>query len=308
MPTVDLPADGHFLALGGTSIAAVSLSHLLENSSGLALKPDVILANPRFADQVALARPVADEPAREQHGPTAVSRGAPRMPSVMYRYMKHAIDGAFNTEYNLGFAWEVTGPLDVGALAAALRGCCERHEAFRLRYFADGADWKVYEARPDDPLEIVRLDLGQMDDDGLINLAERERGHPFMPRQSLVRGRLWLDSRNQRHLLNLTIPHMIFDGWSKDVLMADLGMLYRDGGADRRPAPEGSIVSTSSKCWSGRGTPSTGQWGRPARSARYLGWPIRSTNSPRRSTRSNGATGSAMTKRVSTRSRGDPCY
>jgi hypothetical protein len=159
------------------------------------------------------------------------------MPSVMYRYMKHAVDGAFNPEYNLGFAWEVTGPLDVGALAAALRGCCERHEALRLRYFADGEDWKVYEAGPDDPLEIVRLDLGQADDSRLVDLAERDRVRPFMPRQPLFRGKLWLDSGNRRHLLGLTVPHMIFDGWSKDVLMADLGALY--AGADPGPAPAG---------------------------------------------------------------------
>jgi Condensation domain/Phosphopantetheine attachment site len=234
----DVPADGHFLALGGTSIVAVSLSHVLEISFGLALKPDAILANPRFADQVALARPV-DGPSREPPGPTAVSRGAVRMPSVMYRYMKHAIGGAFNPEYNLGFAWEVAGPLDVGALAAALRGCCERHEALRLRYLQDGADWKVYEAWPDDPLEIVHQDLGQADDDGLVDLAERERARQFMPGQPLIRGKLWLDGGNRRHLLNLTVPHMIFDGWSKDVLMADLGTLYRDAGADRRPPPAG---------------------------------------------------------------------
>jgi hypothetical protein len=236
---VAVPPDAHFLTLGGTSVAAVTLSHRLATRYGIDLPPDVVLTRPRLADHIRLARRLRSEAG---DGPATAARTATPvvMPSVMYRYMKHHHDGVFNTEYNLGYSWRISGPVDAGALAAAAGACIRRHEALQLRYVRDADAWKVYGAPVDEALEITRLGADTYDDDTAVHaLLEEERVRPFAPRHPLIRIKLWSDPPGQRHLLNITVPHLIFDGWSKNVLLADLAAFYTDGPGAPRPPVHG---------------------------------------------------------------------
>ena len=234
-----LPPDAHFLALGGTSVAAVALSHRLATGSGLELSPDHALSNPRLVDHIRFVRPRQSRP-ESPAAPSASMTVPVPMPAVMYRYMKHDRDGVFNTEYNLNYAWRIEGPVDAGALAAAAEACTLRHEALRLRYFRDGGEWRVYAAEVDDPLQITRVAAAAYEDDETVQaLVGAEQAKPFEPHRPLIRMALWSEPAGRRHLFSITVPHMVFDGWSKNILLADLVAFYAEGPGARRPEVHG---------------------------------------------------------------------
>jgi hypothetical protein len=66
-----------------------------------------------------------------------------------------------------------------------------------------------------------------------------ERAQPFEPHRPLVRMALWSESAGGRHLFTVTVPHMVFDGWSKSILLADLIAFYADGAGAVRPPVHG---------------------------------------------------------------------
>ncbi|WP_211247680.1 non-ribosomal peptide synthetase [Cryptosporangium arvum] len=133
------------------------------------------------------------------------------------------LDGA-GPAYNETMAFTLRGPLDVGALRRAFGALADRHETLRTRFAVeDGHPVQIVEA-PGHGFPLVVTDTtGQP--------AERERIRreeplePFDPtRAPLARARLLVDG--ERHLLLITVHHIVFDGWSRSLLLRELGALY----------------------------------------------------------------------------------
>jgi amino acid adenylation domain-containing protein len=135
----------------------------------------------------------------------------------------------------------LTGPLDAGALAGALRDLVDRHEGLRTRFGeVDGEPYQI--VMPSAPLTLKRADLAALPP------AERERawsaalaedsGTPFDLRQGpLIRAALyrWTDGE---HRLLLTLHHIVVDGWALGLLVRGLAAGYAARiGAGPAPAP-----------------------------------------------------------------------
>ncbi|MEV6931501.1 condensation domain-containing protein [Dactylosporangium sp. NPDC051485] len=140
-----------------------------------------------------------------------------------------------DASYNIPLVLRLTGPLAVPALRAALRDVVERHAPLRTRFpAADGHPAAVADAPP----ELEEIDLeGRPEGLGAL-LAERSNA-PFdlaagpLLRATLVR----LGARE--HVLSLVVHHIVADGWSLNVLRAELAACYaaaRDGRAPDLPA------------------------------------------------------------------------
>ncbi|WP_176738379.1 condensation domain-containing protein [Micromonospora pallida] len=128
--------------------------------------------------------------------------------------------------------WEITGPLDRRALEAALHGAAERHDVLRRSYpTPTGArvtdDVRVWwEVVPEGPEEDVRAAM-------LAVLRQRfVRAEPPLWRVALTR--LGPD----RHLLGISLDHLIMDGLSISVLLRSVGELYAAACA----APDGRLA------------------------------------------------------------------
>ncbi|MGE5829627.1 MAG: non-ribosomal peptide synthetase, partial [Micromonosporaceae bacterium] len=125
------------------------------------------------------------------------------------------------TVYNIPSAWQVRGPLDVGALRAALTGVVQRHEALRTRFADDGG--RPYQII-DPPPEHFPLSMVDTDDPSPLIAAEAQR--PFdLATGPVFRGTV-LRMAPDNHILLLTVHHIVADGASIAVLMNELAARY----------------------------------------------------------------------------------
>lgn len=139
--------------------------------------------------------------------------------------------------YNIPSAIEIRGPLDAASLERALGAIVDRHEILRASiHTEDGKPRQTIAERLIVPLETEDL-RGATDPEALGRQRAREEASlPFdLAVPPLVRARL-LRVAEARHVLLLTLHHIVADGWSVQVLVRELGALYEAFSADR-PSP-----------------------------------------------------------------------
>ncbi|MBL8001794.1 MAG: amino acid adenylation domain-containing protein [Flavobacteriales bacterium] len=129
--------------------------------------------------------------------------------------------------YNESVTLELTGTLDQGALEQAVNDLVQRHEALRSTISLNGTRMLV-SGSPS--LTFQRIDLAGLPpaerEKGLHALAEEDMTTAF----DLVRGPLFrlrsitIDANTT--LVRITGHHVVCDGWSLGILMAELSALY----------------------------------------------------------------------------------
>lgn len=126
--------------------------------------------------------------------------------------------------YNSAVAVRFTGPLEVGALTAALTLVVARHEALRTVF--DETDGRpVQSVRPAGPVPLPVREPSAPATLETTLLAEYSR--PFDLRQGpLLRGVLVRES-DAAHVLLLTAHHIVTDGWSMGVVLDELCTAYQ---------------------------------------------------------------------------------
>ncbi|MCM2579627.1 non-ribosomal peptide synthetase/type I polyketide synthase [Streptomyces meridianus] len=130
------------------------------------------------------------------------------------------------TSYNECSAVRLDGPLDTGALRTALQQAVERHPALRTVFREqDGEPVQIVLDDPHDGPELLDC-TGQDEESALNRIVAEENTHRFdLAEGPLLRTRLLRLSGN-RHVLVLTVHHIVFDSVSAAVLTADLSELY----------------------------------------------------------------------------------
>ena len=132
--------------------------------------------------------------------------------------------------YNEPTGVRLTGPLDVPALQQSLNAILQRHEVLRTR-FVCRKGWPVEVVEPDAAIELPVTDLSSVDarrrDKEVQRLAAAEARIAFdLEAGPPMRARLFRFAE-QRHLLVVTIHHLVFDGRSQEILLAELAQLYQ---------------------------------------------------------------------------------
>ncbi|NTX51143.1 condensation domain-containing protein [Myxococcus sp. CA039A] len=168
-------------------------------------------------------------------------------------YLDQANPGG--SAYHLPVAFRLSGPLDWRALRLALEALEHRHESLRTSF--DSSRGKVVQ-RVRAPgafvLPTVSLrDEAQRPEQQEARLREalgREAWRPFdLHREALFRATLFVLGARE-HVLLLNFHHIIYDGWSQDVLFRDLSELYtafHEGGS--APLPELDVRCTDHALW-----------------------------------------------------------
>ncbi|HVG08218.1 MAG TPA: amino acid adenylation domain-containing protein, partial [Thermoanaerobaculia bacterium] len=143
---------------------------------------------------------------------------------------------------NLPASVSLSGDLDLGALAAALRALVERHESLRTRFGSlSGRPHQTIAPRMVPSLPLIDLQglEGSRKEEELARLEEAEARKVFdLETGPLFSFRLARRARSE-HTLLLCLHHIIADGWSIGVLTRDLAAFYeafRGGGAPSLPA------------------------------------------------------------------------
>jgi len=224
----DVAREDDFFALGGHSLSAtvlfarlarrleieLPLATLFEHRTLSALARAVEAARTHAATETLPAFP-ADAP----HAPLSSNQRG------LWFLQELAPTSAF---YNVPFALPLEGTLDAAALARAFARLAERHEALRTVFpVVDGEP--VQQVLPGVP-ELERLDLTAQPVER--RASERAAALAAFARRpfDLARGpllRALLVSEDATHAtLGVCVHHIVFDGWSFDVFLAELGALY----------------------------------------------------------------------------------
>ncbi|WP_326606482.1 non-ribosomal peptide synthetase [Streptomyces sp. NBC_01800] len=138
--------------------------------------------------------------------------------------------------YVISMGLVLRGHLDGTALFDALSDCVTRHEALRTRFLTLGG--RPYQVFADDqPVDRTVTDVSGADDPlgrARACLDELSRAPFDLTAQAPIRTRL-VRIAEDHHVLLLVVHHIVFDGWSTQVLLSDLGEAYRARTDGRAP-------------------------------------------------------------------------
>jgi condensation domain-containing protein len=131
--------------------------------------------------------------------------------------------------FNRPMALRLKGPLDRSALSRSLGEILRRHEILRTIFPEhDGAP--VQMVLPPGPLELGERDLAELPEAARETEAKRIATEAARSAFDLTQGPLvrltLLRLAADDHLLLLMMHHIVFDGWSESILLAELGALY----------------------------------------------------------------------------------
>ena len=218
---LEMRADG---MLSGREPAAYDGPHIQA--------PPPLLSLPNGAEEIAaqMAAPI-----RPLNVPTTAAQ------QEIWTALKFAPD--LNLAYNESVRLDLHGALDLDALQAAMGAVVQRHDALRSTFSVDGTEMVIH---PDLDLEMKVTDLSQAADrdDTLAKLLRQEVEieldvtHGPLARAQVVR------MSADHHVLIFTAHHIICDGWSIDVVIRDLGVIYDAmiAGAHPKLEPVQSII------------------------------------------------------------------
>lgn len=219
--------DDDFFALGGYSLLASRIIARLrtEPERGLILRD--IFEAPTIRQLAARLDGRDDAPV----APVRPAPAADEVPASFAQERLWFIDQFTPglSLYNIAVAWRLKGGLDRYALRLALKEILRRHESLRTRFVAadDGGP----------PIQIVSTECGLKlpvtapptsgdARSAALDLLAEDARTPFDLAEGPLLRALLIEVARTEHVLQVTIPHIVFDGWSVEILMRELAALY----------------------------------------------------------------------------------
>ncbi|MCP4657268.1 MAG: non-ribosomal peptide synthetase, partial [bacterium] len=244
--------------LGGHSLLAAQVITRVRTTFGIELPLRRLFEKPTVA---ALGQSVEAALAATDTSPLPAIEPVPRhqlMPLSFAQQQLWFLDRLEpgDPTFNMPFAARVPGALDRAALARSLGAIVERHEALRTSFPArEGKPCQRIAATlpPSLPLVDLRRLPREASDGEARRLTVAEGRRPFdVARGPLLRATL-VRSEPRVHLLLLTMHHIIADGWSIDVLLRELSVLYAAFSTGRpSPLPELRVQYADCAAWQRR--------------------------------------------------------
>ncbi|WP_437738920.1 non-ribosomal peptide synthase/polyketide synthase [Sorangium sp. So ce1335] len=215
----------HFFDLGGHSLLATQVVSRVRDRLQVELPLRALFEAPTVR---ALASRVRAQAMHADEGPIRrVPRGGllATSPAQERLWILHQLDPS-SSAYNMAEVIRLRGPLDRVALAAAFDALVSRHEVLRTRIVAtdEGVPAQVI----DEPRTgVLRFeDARGLSDERVDALVAEHAQRPFdLAGGPLFRATLFARSADE-HVLSIVQHHVVSDGWSHGILVAELTALY----------------------------------------------------------------------------------
>ncbi|NBH08192.1 non-ribosomal peptide synthetase, partial [Amycolatopsis sp. SID8362] len=209
--------EDNFFGLGGDSILSIQVV-ARARQAGLAVSSKDLFRHQTVAELARVVTAGAPMPpvAPEPGGP------APLGPIQSWLFEHLAEPWRLTMSVHL-----VLSSVDVPALGSALRRVAERHDALRMRFSRDDGGWTQEPAETEDAELLRHVDLSEVDDVPAAMHAEALRAQTSL---DIVAGPVWravlFTFADHPPQLFLTAHHLVMDGVSWRVLLADLDRAY----------------------------------------------------------------------------------
>ncbi|MDJ0840406.1 MAG: non-ribosomal peptide synthase/polyketide synthase, partial [Acidobacteriota bacterium] len=152
--------------------------------------------------------------------------------------------------YNMPATFRVTGLLDMAALERAATKLADRHAVLRTRFRNhDGQGVPVIE---ETPLTLFKLiDLTDVQAHDIMNLVEREAAREFDLTTGPLLRVIYFGTHADRGVLQITMHHIISDGWSIGIFIRELTAIYSEltGMAKAADLPPLPVQYTDYAAW-----------------------------------------------------------
>jgi amino acid adenylation domain-containing protein len=235
----ELGVEDDFFELGGHSLLALRVLARIGERLGVRVPLRVIFESSTvaaFATRVDELR-ASTSPERAD----AIPRGGDEAPLTHLQELFWLVErNATRTGvYNVADQWHVDGTLDMVSLRRALDGVVERHESLRSVILdRDGGPVQVIRAARPVPLDLIdlaALDPEQRELKRARIVAERSSA-PFDLSVDLLLRATVIRLAPHEHVLLLVSHHVVYDGWSRGILLRELATLYARARGERAPA------------------------------------------------------------------------
>ncbi len=235
LPSVSL--NDNFFDLGGHSLLLLKMQSRLLRNYGIQLTLQQIFQSPTVAELAAIVGDLPGDLAvegslfQEKVIPKA-HRGVPLPLSFAQErlWFLDQFDGPSAT-YNVCEAWHLRGSIDVTALSRALDALVLRHEALRTTFVvANTTQEPVQQIHASMEVPLAHTDLSASTGidrlDEARRLANKTASEPFdLARGPLLRAHLVALAPDE-HVFVFVVHHIVFDGWSADIIYRELEEIY----------------------------------------------------------------------------------
>lgn len=212
-----------FFHLGGHSLLATQLISRVRDAFGVEVPLIELFDKPSVAEFATVLPEPADAaprsiPPADRSAPLPLSFAQQRL-----WFLNQLEPG--NTAYNFPIAVELTGEVNIPCLEGALQALTDRHESLRT-VFVESAGAPAQEILPRVAVPLHQAAIAADPDTRAAELR-RWTAEPFDLRHGpLLRACLLQVTDSDTRILLLVMHHIITDGWSLDIVLADLAALY----------------------------------------------------------------------------------
>ncbi|WP_186763185.1 non-ribosomal peptide synthetase [Lentzea tibetensis] len=213
----------NFFDLGGHSLLATRLTHRLTTALDTTVPLRLIFDHPTVASLAAhlpVNKDFAPIPVLDRTPDEDGTLVLPASAAQQRLWFLCKLDPQANLAYHITGAAEIDGPLDVERLQEALRATTLRHEA--LRTSLREVDEEIVQVVSPDPVVL----LSQVSSPDWESVVEAESAHPFDVADGPLMRAVLVHVDKKRHVLLLSLHHVISDGWSVDLLLREITAHY----------------------------------------------------------------------------------
>jgi amino acid adenylation domain-containing protein/non-ribosomal peptide synthase protein (TIGR01720 family) len=221
----------NFFELGGHSLLATQLISRIRNHLQVELPLRSLFGAPTIAELAPIIQQLQQQNLQLSAPPIVKRDNNNDLPLSFAQTRLWFIDQFESNSglYNIPFAIRLEGTLSVTALEQSFQEILVRHEALRTNFITvDGQPNQIIQSQTNSRLSIVDLkDLSpNQQETAALELLQQKAIEPFdLANDCLLQATLVALSETE-HILLICMHHIVSDGWSIGVLLAELAALY----------------------------------------------------------------------------------